>query len=315
MYRQGEGSKYKVWCGYEGNTNKPLPALGQINKMLQQSYTDRYQQYKALMSYANNTSAPDNNRQYLRDIATDLSKDGLFLPSFTENLQFLFQYQLNWMYLRYFLWNFSGRQNDTQGYGLTGGSGKILEGNWLSGLDFIDDQRLGPQESLSDDIKLNKGYNRYFMLPLILGLIGFLYQLFKHPKGWFVVFLLFLLTGIAIVIYLNQKPGEPRERDYAYAASFYAFAVWIGLGIWSLFDFAKNANFDDLKKLSMYTLGGSALILLAQYVSGNGMTFGLSMAYMSVVSILLFGLMYFFCLLYTSPSPRDRTRSRMPSSA
>ena len=264
MYRQGEGSKYKVWCGYEGNTNKPLPALGQINKMLQQSYTDRYQQYKALMSYANNTSAPDNNRQYLRDIATDLSKDGLFLPSFTENLQFLFQYQLNWMYLRYFLWNFSGRQNDIQGYGLTGGSGKILEGNWLTGLDFIDDQRLGPQEGLSDDIRLNKGYNRYFMLPLILGLIGFLYQLFKHPKGWFVVFLLFLLTGIAIVIYLNQKPGEPRERDYAYAASFYAFAVWIGLGIWSLFDFAKNASFVHLKKLAMYTFGGSALILLAQ---------------------------------------------------
>ena len=300
MYRQGEGSKYKVWCGYEGNTNKPLPALGQINKMLQQSYTDRYQQYKALMSYANNTSAPDNNRQYLRDIATDLSKDGLFLPSFTENLQFLFQYQLNWMYLRYFLWNFSGRQNDIQGYGLTGGSGKILEGNWLTGLDFIDDQRLGPQEGLSDDIKLNKGYNRYFMLPLILGLIGFLYQLFKHPKGWFVVFLLFLLTGIAIVIYLNQKPGEPRERDYAYAASFYAFAVWIGLGIWSLFDFAKNASFDHLKKLAMYTLGGSALILLAQYVSGNGMTFGLSMAYMSVVSILLFGLMYFLGKKYPS---------------
>jgi len=300
MYRQGEGSKYKVWCGYEGNTNKPLPALGQINKMLQQSYTDRYQQYKALMSYANNTSAPDNNRQYLRDIATDLSKDGLFLPSFTENLQFLFQYQLNWMYLRYFLWNFSGRQNDIQGYGLTGGSGKILEGNWLTGLDFIDDQRLGPQEGLSDDIKLNKGYNRYFMLPLILGLIGFIYQLFKHPKGWFVVFLLFLLTGIAIVIYLNQKPGEPRERDYAYAASFYAFAVWIGLGIWSLFDFAKNANFEHLKKLAMYILGGSGLILLAQYVSGNGLTFGLSMAYMSVVSVLLFGLMYFLGKNYPS---------------
>ncbi|MEK9619983.1 MAG: DUF2723 domain-containing protein, partial [Flavobacteriales bacterium] len=209
MYRQGEGDKYKVWCGYEGNTNKPLPALGQINKMLQQNYTDRFQQYQALMTYANNASAPDNQRQYLRGIATDLSKDGLFLPSFSENIQFLLQYQLNWMYLRYFLWNFSGRQNDVQGYGLTGGSSKILEGNWLSGIDFIDNQRLGPQETISDDIKLNKGYNRYFMLPLILGLIGFFFHLIKHPKGWFVVFLLFLLTGIAIVIYLNQKPAEP----------------------------------------------------------------------------------------------------------
>jgi MFS family permease len=240
MYRQGEGDKYKVWCGYEGNTNKPLPAMGQINKMLQQNYTDRFQQYQALMTYANNASAPDKQRQYLRGIATDLSKDGLFLPSFSENIQFLFQYQLNWMYLRYFLWNFSGRQNDVQGYGLTGGSSKILEGNWLSGIDFIDNQRLGPQETLSDDIKLNKGYNRYFMLPLILGLIGFFFHLVKHPKGWFVVFLLFLLTGIAIVIYLNQKPAEPRERDYAYAASFYAFSFWIGIGVWALFDLGSS---------------------------------------------------------------------------
>ena len=147
------------------------------------------------------------------------------------------------------MWNFSGRQNDVQGYGLTGGASKILEGNWLSGLNFIDNQRLGPQETLSNDIKLNKGYNRYYMLPLILGLIGFLFHLIKSPKGWFVVFLLFLLTGIAIVIYLNQKPAEPRERDYAYAASFYAFAVWIGLGVWALFDFARSANFKQLKKV------------------------------------------------------------------
>ena len=300
MYRQGEGDKYKVWCGYEGNTNKPLPALGQINKMLQQNYTDRFQQYQALMTYANNASAPDNQRQYLRGIATDLSKDGLFLPSFSENIQFLFQYQLNWMYLRYFLWNFSGRQNDVQGYGLTGGSSKILEGNWLSGIDFIDNQRLGPQETISDDIKLNKGYNKYFMLPLILGLIGFFFHLIKHPKGWFVVFLLFLLTGIAIVIYLNQKPAEPRERDYAYAASFYAFSFWIGIGVWALFDFARNINFNHLKKIATYTIGGSGLILLAQYISGNGMTLGLSLSYMTVVSLLVFGLMFFLGKKYPS---------------
>ena len=300
MYRQGEGDKYKVWCGYEGNTNKPLPALGQINKMLQQNYSDRFQQYQALMTYANNASAPDNQRQYLRGIATDLSKDGLFLPSFSENIQFLFQYQLNWMYLRYFLWNFSGRQNDVQGYGLTGGSSKILEGNWLSGIDFIDNQRLGPQETISDDIKLNKGYNRYFMLPLILGLIGFFFHLIKHPKGWFVVFLLFLLTGIAIVIYLNQKPAEPRERDYAYAASFYAFSFWIGIGVWALFDFARNINFNHLKKIATYTIGGSGLILLAQYISGNGMTLGLSLSYMTVVSLLVFGLMFFLGKKYPS---------------
>ena len=300
MYRQGEGNKYKVWSGYQGNTNKPLPALGQINKMLQQSYTDRAQQYQALMNYANNAGVPDNNRKYFKEIATDLSKDGLFLPSFSENLQFLFQYQLNWMYLRYFMWNFSGRQNDVQGYGLTGGASKILEGNWLSGLNFIDNQRLGPQETLSNDIKLNKGYNRYYMLPLILGLIGFLFHLIRSPKGWFVVFLLFLLTGIAIVIYLNQKPAEPRERDYAYAASFYAFAVWIGLGVWALFDFARSANFKQLKKIIAYAGGGSIIVLIIQSLSGNGMTLGLSLVYMSTVAVILLSLMYFLGNKYKS---------------
>jgi len=293
MYRQGEGSKYKVWSGYQGNTNKPLPALGQINKMLQQSYTDRAQQYQALMNYANNAGVPDNNRKYFKEIATDISKDGLFLPSFSENVQFMFQYQISWMYWRYFMWNFSGRQNDIQGYGLTGGAGKILEGNWLSGLDFIDNARLGPQETLSDDIKLNKGYNRYYMLPLILGLLGFIFHLLKSPKGWFVVFLLFFLTGIAIVIYLNQKPAEPRERDYAYAASFYAFSIWIGLGIWALFDFARNANINQLKKVAAYAGGGSLSILVIQSLSGNGTTLGISLTYITAVSLTVLTLMYF----------------------
>ena len=125
---------------------------------------------------------------------------------------------------------FSGRQNDIQGYGLTGGSGKILEGNWLSGVDFIDSQRLGHQKTLSNDIKLNKGYNRYFMLPLILGLIGLIYQLVKHPKSWFVILLLFVLTGVAIVLYLNQKPAEPREKRLCLCCFFLCILIWIGLG-------------------------------------------------------------------------------------
>tara|TARA_B100001093_G_scaffold160608_1_gene152936 strand:+ start:192 stop:4415 length:4224 start_codon:yes stop_codon:yes gene_type:complete len=297
MYRQGEGDKYKVWCGYEGNTNNPLPALSQVDGILRQIYPnqnfdDRYKQYEALSQFARNSNGNDNTAQYIREIATDLYNDGLFLPSFSENMQFLVQYQLNWMYLRYFLWNFSGRQNDTQGYGLTGGNGKILDGNWLSGLNFLDNQRLGDQSNLSDDIKLNKGYNRYFMLPLILGLIGLFYQLYKHPKGWFVVFLLFLLTGIAIVLYLNQKPAEPRERDYAYAASFYAFAVWIGLGVWALFDIGRSITFSQLKKVTLYTLGGSLLVLLVQFMAGNGTVFGLSLTYMCVLSLTVFALMF-----------------------
>jgi hypothetical protein len=307
MYRQGEGDRYKVWCGYEGDQNKPLPALSQVGGILNQiypnqSFEDRYKQYEGLMQFARNSSGPDNTKQYIREIATDLYNDGLFLPSFSENMQFLFQYQFNWMYWRYFMWNFSGRQNDTQGYGLTGGNGKILDGNWLSGLDFIDNGRLGDQSVLSNDIKLNKGYNRYLMLPLILGLIGLFYQLYKHPKGWFVVFLLFLLTGIAIVLYLNQKPAEPRERDYAYAASFYAFSIWVGLGVWALFDIGKSLSFNQLKKTAIYTVGGSFVILLIQVMAGNGTTFGLSLTYMSVVSVLLFSLMYFLGNKYkTSP--------------
>ena len=301
MYRQGEGSKYKVWSGYKGNQNKPFGPLGIIkNPQTGQYYEDRYKEYQGMMLMANDNRYPEEARRQLRSQGSKIYNEGLFLPSFWENMQFLFQYQLSWMYWRYFMWNFSGRQNDIQGYGLTGGASKILEGNWLSGLDFIDNQRLGPQKTLSDDIKLNKGYNRYYMLPLILGLIGFLFHLIKNPKGWFVVFLLYFLTGVAIVIYLNQKPAEPRERDYAYAASFYAFSIWIGLGIWALFDFARNANFNQLKKILLYAGGGSLFVLLVQYISGNGMALGLSLSYISGVSVLLLCLMYFLNEKYKS---------------
>ena len=293
MYRQGEGDKYKVWSDYRGDKNKPLPALAQLNNMLPNNYQYRDQQYQALRAIADNTQYPKEQRDYVRDISTNLYQDGLYIPSFGENLSYMFSYQLNWMYWRYFMWNFSGRQNDIQGYGLTGGGGKILEGNWLSGVNFIDNQRLGDQTNVSKDITLNKGYNRYFMLPLLLGLIGLIFHMIKHPKGAFVVFMLYLLTGIAIVIYLNQKPAEPRERDYAYAASFYAFAIWIGLSIWALYDFAKNAKIQDFKKVLLYAIGGSFGILLVQFLIGNGMTLGLSLAYMAVVTSAVLGFLYF----------------------
>jgi len=287
MYRQGEGDKYKVWSDYRGDKDKPLPALAQLNNMLPNNYQYRDQQYQALRTIADNTQYPKEQRDYVRDISNNLYKDGLYIPSFGENLSYLFNYQLNWMYWRYFMWNFSGRQNDIQGYGLTGGGGKILEGNWLSGVNFIDNQRLGDQTNVSPDITLNKGYNRYFMLPLLLGLIGLIFHMIKHPKGAFVVFMLYLLTGMAIVIYLNQKPAEPRERDYAYAASFYAFAIWIGLSVWALYDFSKNAKAAQIKKVLMYALGGSVGILGFQFMTGNGMTLGLSLTYMAVISCAL----------------------------
>jgi len=155
-------------------------------------------------------------------------------PSFGNNLAFFFKYQIGHMYLRYFMWNFAGRQNDIQGYG--GG----LHGNWISGIKFIDEARLGPQDKLPSYYKNHKARNAYYMLPLLLGLLGLFYHSSKHKKDFSVVLLLFFMTGIAIVVYLNQKPLEPRERDYSYVGSFYAFAIWIGLGLLSLYDFLRK---------------------------------------------------------------------------
>ena len=155
-------------------------------------------------------------------------------PTGLNNIKFFVNYQLNWMYWRYFLWNFSGRQNDIQGHGNT------IHGNWITGFDAWDNARLGDQSLLPDYLKNNKGHNRYFMLPLILGLIGLVYQLWKNTKDWWIVSLLFILTGIAIVVYLNQTPIQPRERDYAYAGSFYAFAIWIGLGAAAIYELFKK---------------------------------------------------------------------------
>ena len=155
-------------------------------------------------------------------------------PTFGENLTFMFRYQIGHMYLRYFMWNFAGRQNDIQG------SGGPLHGNWISGIKFIDEFRLGPQDNLPFELAKNKARNRYFMLPLLLGLIGFMFHLNRNYKDNIVVVLLFLLTGLAIVVYLNQYSPQPRERDYAFAASFYAFAIWIGLGVLGIADFVSR---------------------------------------------------------------------------
>jgi hypothetical protein len=145
-------------------------------------------------------------------------------PTFNENLKFFFKYQLGYMYFRYFMWNFSGKQNDYHG------DGGIFEGNWLTGISPLDSYIFGPQDKLPDYLKNNKGRNRYFMFPLLLGLLGLIYQIKKSKKGFIIVFTLFFMTGIAIVLYLNQTPLQPRERDYAYVGSFYAFAIWIGIG-------------------------------------------------------------------------------------
>ena len=143
-------------------------------------------------------------------------------PSMADNLRFFFDYQVNHMYVRYFLWNFVGRQNDIH----SDTPGDLSRGNWESGIKFIDQLRLGDQSEGPDFIVHNRGKNHYFFLPLILGLIGFFFQLRHDPRNSWVTGLLFLLTGLAIVVYLNQNPFQVRERDYAYAGSFYVFALW-----------------------------------------------------------------------------------------
>lgn len=153
-------------------------------------------------------------------------------PTMGENIRYLVRYQLGWMYARYFMWNFVGRQNDIMGRGYNpDGSVDVLHGNWLSGIRFIDEARLGPQDNLPRELAENPARNTFFFLPLILGLIGLYFQWKYASKDAFVVFLLFFMTGLAIVLYLNQPSTEPRERDYAVVGSFYAFAIWIGLGL------------------------------------------------------------------------------------
>ncbi|WP_440068402.1 protein O-mannosyl-transferase family [Tenacibaculum discolor] len=155
-------------------------------------------------------------------------------PTFLENIKFMVDFQFGYMYGRYFMWNFVGRQNDIQGHL------DVENGNWLSGIDFIDEARLGSQQKLPDDVKNNKGRNTYFFLPFILGLIGLLYQLNRDKKNFYVLTLFFLFTGLAIIFYTNPKPFEPRERDYAVVGSFYVFAIWIGFGVLALYDYFKK---------------------------------------------------------------------------
>ena len=150
-------------------------------------------------------------------------------PKFSENLRFMFSYQFGYMYFRYFMWNFSGKQNDSQG---TGG---IVNGNWITGINFLDEPRVGTSD-LPGNLKTDTSRNKYYLLPLLFGFAGMFYQLNRDNRNWWVVLLLFLMTGVAIVFYLNQYPNQPRERDYAYAGSFYFFAIWVGLGVLALFE-------------------------------------------------------------------------------
>ncbi len=211
-------AEYKPEYDYDSRFETIFPRMYSANR----NHVDAYQ------SWANIKGK--NVKVQNRNGNTEIRKK----PTFGENLKFFFNYQLGHMYFRYFMWNFAGRQNDEQSHG------GYQDGNWISGISFLDEIRLGPQDALPDYMKNNKARNKYYLFPLILGLLGLLFQINKDPKNFSVTALLFFFTGIAIVIYLNQTPVQPRERDYAYAGSFYAFAIWMGLGVISVWDSIKK---------------------------------------------------------------------------
>ncbi|MBT3243638.1 MAG: DUF2723 domain-containing protein [Bacteroidetes bacterium] len=180
---------------------------------LEQRYIDAYQRWGKVKGTPIQVQVPGEDPQYLNK------------PTFTENMRFFFRYQLGHMYLRYFMWNFSGRQNDAQGHG------DIMSGNWITGVNFIDAARLGSQDNLPASTTENKANNKYYGIPLLLGLLGAWFYYKRERKGFWVVTLLFFMTGIAIIVYMNEVPVTPRERDYIYVGSFYAFAMFIGISV------------------------------------------------------------------------------------
>ena len=225
----------------------------ELNMLFPRMYSDKSEHISAYKEWTNFKGRPVQVR-------TSEGTKTVMKPTFAENLAFFLDYQLNYMYWRYFMWNFAGRQNDIQGHG------EVQNGNWISGFNFIDKHIAGDQTNLPDDLKNNAGRNVFYMLPLLLGLIGLFYQAFSGKKGiesFWVTFFLFFMTGIAIVIYLNQTPYQPRERDYAYAGSFYAFAIWIGLGgaaVWRGLNYLLKTT--DEKPVSTITAAVAALLCL-----------------------------------------------------
>ncbi len=262
-------AEYKQWSNYK-NWNTPSG----------RKKVEDDEMYVARLEYQLNQV---DNREDFNSIMRALDKKYAdMIPSKGEDLSYFFSYQINWMYWRYFMWNFAGKQDDAQGMG------DFTDGNWISGFDAIDEERLGNREKLSELELNNKGFNKFFFLPLILGAIGLVFQLIRNPKDFSVVGLLFFLTGLAIVIYLNQTPLQPRERDYAYSGSFYAFAIWIGLGVYALYYAAQHMTWKNLGILGAMTIGGSVVLYGLEAATGGGNGFSLSLLFMSIITMVMF---------------------------
>ncbi|MFD2162408.1 DUF2723 domain-containing protein [Paradesertivirga mongoliensis] len=249
LSREQYGDRPLLYGQYFDSQRIDYKEKGNIYRKGEEKYEVASQKYEYV--YDRNTLLP---RMYSDDGQhTSFYREWMQLsesesPSFIHNLGFLFSYQTGFMYARYFLWNFAGRQNDDQGHG------NNTSGNWISGIKPLDAWHLGSQDDLPPSIKDNNAYNRLYFLPLILGLIGAIWHFGRNQKDAGVVGLLFFFTGMAIVLYLNQTPLQPRERDYAYAGSFYAFTIWIGLGVVAIAEFLR-------KKVSMSAAGIGATVI------------------------------------------------------
>jgi len=271
--------EYKVWSNYKDYmTPKGREKLEKMEAKRAKYENDLY----SLNYYMNNSESAEIRAKATEEFdRTLVNLDVLYKnlkPTAGEDLSYFASYQLGWMYWRYFMWNYAGRQNDNQGHG------DIADGNWLSGVDWVDQERLGNRSQLSETALGNKALNKFLFLPLLLGLIGIFFQLLRAPKDLTVVGLLFFMTGIAIVIYLNQYPNQPRERDYAYAGSFYAFAIWIGLAVYAIYHAAMHMNWRETGILVGSAVGLSAVLYLLETVAGSDHSFSYAMFWMSALA-------------------------------
>ncbi len=274
---------YKLWSAYKGGEYLSTNIKKEYDEI-----SNAISQMEMMRDKGELDPAMANELKAYQNYKDRMDMTGIKLPTFGENLTFFFNYQMGWMYWRYFLWNFAGRQSDEQNI-----DGNIIDGNWYTGVSFIDSERLGDQSKIPSAISGNKAHNKFFFLPLILGLIGMIYHLLKAPKDWLIILLLFVFTGIAIIVYLNSKPAEPRERDYAYAGSFYAFAFWIGIGVYALFDMAKNLSWKQFQKGLMVGGGFGILLYMIEMMSEGHHSFSYSILYMVLIGFGLVALMIF----------------------
>ena len=282
-------SAYKEWSNYKDwNTAKGREKISKLEAEKSQKEGEMQQ----LAAYFNATQDPSMRDQiemtYKSHERRIKKLNKQLMPSFTENMKFFMNYQVGWMYFRYFMWNYAGKQDDFQGHG-TG-----EHGNWLSGLDFVDEQRLGNREMLPENALNNKGLNKFYYLPLMLGLIGVVFHMLKAPKDFFVISLLFLMTGLAIVVYLNQYPFQPRERDYAYVGSFYAFAIWIGLGAYALYHASKAFSWKDIGLIAAMSVGGGVFLWVLENLFGDGSSaLSYSLLFMAIIASAMFAISKF----------------------